>query len=498
MPLSQTPVGGAFAGRDIVELDAVSLSQAIATRALSCVELLQAFLAQIERLNPQVNAIVAPLPTEGLLAQARALDAELARGRWRGPLHGFVQAPKDIMPAAGMVTTRGSPIFAGQVSASDAVVFERMRAGGAVFIGRSNSPEFGLGGHTYNPVYGTTRNAFEPTRTAGGSSGGAAVAVALRMLPVADGSDMMGSLRTPAAFNNVYGFRTSFGLVPHGPAEEVFAQQFSVAGPMARNIPDLALLLGVQAGFDARLPLTRRSEAPGRFALPPPRDWRGVRIGWLGDLNGQLPMEAGLLQTCSGALAHFEAMGCQVQAVTPAFDLERLWRAWIDLRSFSVSGANAALAADAATRALLKPEALWEIERGLKLTGPQLYEAMKVRSAWYQCLRELFERVDFLVLPATQVFPFDAGLDWPRAIDGREMDSYHRWMQAVVPATMAGLPALAAPAGFGPQGLPAGIQIIGPVQADAAVLQIGHAYDQASGHSRVRSPLLTPSTPPFA
>lgn len=490
MSLSSASAQAAAHGRDIVELDAVSLSQAIATRAVSCVEVLQAYLAQIERLNPRVNALVAPLPTDALLQQAQALDAELARGHWRGPLHGFPQAPKDIAPAAGMVTTRGSPIFAGQVTAADAVAFERMRAGGAVFIGRTNSPEFGLGGHTYNPVYGITRNAFDPARTAGGSSGGAAVAVALRMLPVADGSDMMGSLRTPAAFNNVYGFRGSFGAVPHGPTEEVFAQQFSVTGPMARNLPDLALLLGVQAGFDARLPLTRRGEAPGSFRLPPPRDWRGVRIGWLGDLGGHLPMEAGLLDTGRAALTHFETLGCQVDAVTPEFDFERLWRAWIDLRSFSVSGAHAALAAEPRTRALLKPEALWEIERGLQLTGPQLYDAMKVRSAWYQQLRVLFERFDFLVMPTTQVAPFAAELDWPKAIAGREMDSYHRWMQAVIPATMAGLPALAAPAGFGPQGLPAGLQILGPAQADAAVLQIGQAYDQASGYSRVRSPLL--------
>lgn len=475
---------------DIVELDAVALSQAIATRAVSCVEVLQAYLAQIDRLNPQVNAIVAPADRDGLRALAQARDAELARGHWRGPLHGFPQAPKDIMPAAGMVTTRGSPIFAGQVSEADAVVFERMRAGGALFVGRSNSPEFGLGGHTYNPVYGTTSNAFVPGRSAGGSSGGAAVAVALRMLPVADGSDMMGSLRTPAAFNNVYGLRTSFGCVPHGPGEELFFQQFSVAGPMARNIPDLALLLGVQAGFDARLPLTRRSEPPGHFRLPPARDLTGTRIGWLGDLGGHLPTEPGLLDTCRAALAHFETVGCTVEELRPAFDLEGLWRAWIDLRSFSVAGANAALYHDPDKRRLLKPEALWEIERGLQLGGPQVYDAMKVRSAWYQQLRQLFEQVDFLVMPATQVFPFDASLDWPKAIDGRPMDTYHRWMQAVVPATMAGLPALAAPAGFGPQGLPAGIQIIGPAQADAAVLQIGHAYDQASAHSRVRSPLL--------
>jgi amidase len=474
----------------ILELNAVGLSRAIHAREVSCVEVLDAYLAQIDRHNPRVNAIVAPVDRSLLRRDAAGLDDELAQGASRGPLHGFPQAPKDIMPAAGMVTTKGSPIFAGQVSQTDAVIFERMRAGGALFVGRTNSPEFGLGGHTYNPVYGTTRNAWDPARSAGGSSGGAAVAVALRMLPVADGSDMMGSLRTPAAFNHVYGLRTSFGCVPHGPSEEVFFQQFSVAGPMARNVPDLALLLSVQAGFDARLPLTRRAEAPGSFVLPPERDWTGVRIGWLGDLGGHLPTEAGVLDTCVTALGHLRALGCTIDAALPDFDLERLWQAWIDLRSFAVAGANAALYRDPAKRAQLKPEAVWEIERGLALSGPRVYEAMSVRSAWYQALRALFERFDYLILPAAQVFPFDAGLDWPHAIDGRDMDTYHRWMQAVVPATMAGLPALAAPAGFGSKGLPAGIQIIGPAQADAAVLQLGHAYDQAGGFSRMHSPWL--------
>jgi len=214
------------------------------------------------------------------------------------------------------------------------------------------------------------------------------------------------------------------------------------------------------------------------------------RIGWLGDLGGHLPTEPGLLQTCRAALRHFTAAGCTVEEAVPQFDFERLWRAWIDLRSFSVAGANAALYNDPAKRALLKPEAVWEIERGLALPAMAVYDAARVRSAWYETLRRLFDSYDFLVLPSAQVFPFDAALDWPHAVDGREMDTYHRWMQTVVPATMAGLPALAAPAGFGPQGLPAGLQIIGPAQADLAVLQIGHAYDQASGLSRVRSPLL--------
>jgi amidase len=475
---------------DIVSLDAIALSQAIQTRDVSCVEVLNAYLAQIDRINPAVNAIVAMQDRAVLHTLASERDTQLSRGENLGPLHGFPQAPKDILPVAGMVTTKGSPIFANEITRVDAVVFERMRKAGAIFIGRTNSPEFGLGGHTYNPVYGTTRNAFEQSRSAGGSSGGAAVSVALRMLPCADGSDMMGSLRTPAAFNNVFGFRTTPGCVPYAPSDDVFFQQFSVAGPIARNIPDLGLLLSVQAGFDARAPLSRRSDKPADFANALDRDMRGTRIGWLGDLNGHLPMEAGLMDTYASALHHFETVGCTIEAARIDFDLDRLWNAWLDLRSLTFSGTNAPLYRDAAKRKLLKPEAVWEIERGLKLSGEDVSRAIRERAAWYQAINALFDNFDYLLMPSAQVFPFDAELDWPHAIAGREMDSYHRWMEAVVPATMASLPALSAPAGFGPGGLPAGLQIIGPTQGDLGVLQLGLAYDRASGFSSARSPLL--------
>jgi amidase len=474
----------------IVTLDAVSLSRAIHRREVSCVEVLEAFLSQIDQQNPAVNAIVAMPEREGVLALARARDIQLSRNQSMGALHGFPQAPKDIAPVAGMITTNGSPIFKGQITATDSVANARVRAAGAIFIGRTNSPEFGLGAHTYNPVYGITRNAFDPTRCAGGSSGGAAVALALNMLPVADGSDMMGSLRTPAAFNNVFGFRTSPGCVPHGPGEEVFFQQFSVTGPMARNIPDLAMLLSVQAGFDARLPLSRRQDDVKLFEQPLERELRGTRIGWLGDLGGHLPMEAGLLDINAAALEHFKTIGCHVEIAQPNFDLEQLWNAWLTLRSFTFSGGNAHHYHLASSRALLKPEAIWEIERGLALSGTEVFAAAKVRTAWYQELRRLFEQFDFLVMPAAQVSPFAAEEHWPKQIEGKTMDTYHRWMQSVIPATMAGLPALAAPAGFTNNGLPAGLQIIGRLQSDMSVLQLGHAYDLASGYSRIRSRLL--------
>ena len=474
----------------ITDLSGVALSAAIQARQLSCVEVLQAYLAQIDAFNPQVNAIVAPQDAETLHTQAQRLDMELAQGRSRGLMHGIPQAPKDILPVQGMVTTKGSPVFAGQVSQADAIHFERLRASGAVFVGRTNSPEFGLGGHTYNPVYGATRNAWVPTRSAGGSSGGAAVATALHMLPFADGSDMIGSLRTPAAFNNVFGFRPSLGALPYGPAEEVFLQQYSTCGPMARNVPDLALQMQVMVGADTRTPLAREWPADAFALASLERDFSGSRIGWLGDWGGHLAMEEGLLAQQEAALAHFRSLGASVELAVLDFDLEQLWEAWLDLRSLQVAGNNLALYTDPAKRALLKPEAVWEIERGMRLSGIRIYEAAKVRSAWYQQLRSLLERFEYLVMPSTQVYPFAVELDWPHAIGAREMDTYHRWMEVVIAATMAGLPALAVPAGISADGLPAGIQIVGGLRADMAVLQLGQAYDAASGYSRLRSPLL--------
>ena len=474
----------------ITDLSGIALSQAIHARQLSCAEVLQAYLAQIDALNPQVNAIVAQQDRETLHTQAQRLDMELAQGKSRGLLHGIPQAPKDILPVQGMVTTKGSPVFAGQVSQADAIHFERTRASGAVFVGRTNSPEFGLGGHTYNPVYGATRNAWVPTRSAGGSSGGAAVATALHMLPFADGSDMMGSLRTPAAFNNVFGFRPSLGALPYGPADEVFMQQYSTCGPMARNVPDLALQMQVMAGADTRTPLARDWPADAFDAANLARDFKGARIGWLGNWGGHLAMEEGLLAQQESALAHFRTLGATVEPAVLDFDLEQLWEAWLDLRSLQVAGNNLSLYTDPAKRALLKPEAVWEIERGMRLSGMRIYEAAKVRSAWYQQLRGLLERFDYLVMPSTQVYPFAVELDWPHTIGTREMDTYHRWMEVVIAATMAGLPALAVPAGFSTEGLPAGIQIVGGLRADWSVLQLGHAYDLASGYSLKRSPLL--------
>lgn len=475
--------------REITGWSAIELSRRIHARQVSCVEVMQATLAQIDALNPRVNALVSLQPRDQLMAQAADRDVQLAAGRSMGWMHGFPQAPKDLANTAGIVTTNGSPILRNNIPKADGIVVERARRAGAVLIGKSNTPEFGLGSHTYNKVFGTTLNAFDQRVSAGGSSGGAAVALALNMLPVADGGDMMGSLRNPAGWNNVFGFRPSFGRVPFGPTSEVFVQQLGYEGPMGRSVADLAMLLSVQAGFDARVPLSIGQD-PGQFTRPLDRSFKGARIGWLGDFNGYLPMEAGVMDTCTKALRHFETIGCTVEATQPDFAIERVWKTWLTLRGVLVAGGADALYANPKTRAMLKPEAVWEIENGQRYSGTDFYRASVERTAWYQALNALFQRYDYLVLPTAQTFPFDAKLDWPKSIAGRLMDTYHRWMEVVVGGSLAGVPVLAVPAGFGPTGLPMGLQVMGRAQADFAVLQLGHAYEQAARYSNVRSPLL--------
>jgi amidase len=477
----------------IVELDAIELSRAIHARQVSCHEVMQAYQAQVERFNPAVNALVSLRSDEDVLAEAVQRDRELDQGQSRGWMHGMPQAIKDLAATKGVRTTLGSPLFAEHVPQEDAISVARVRASGAIIIGKSNVPEFGLGSQTYNSVFGTTGNAYDPRLVAGGSSGGAAVALALRMLPVADGSDMMGSLRNPAAFNNVFGLRPSLGRVPYGPAPDLFVQQLGTEGPMGRSVADVARLLSVQAGYDPRVPLSLNAD-PAVFGEPLQRDFKGARLGWLGDYNGYLPMEDGVMSLCESALKDFAALGCEVENCQPEFSLERLWQTWLTHRHWLIQGSLGAAYADPQKRALLKPEAQWEVQGGLQLSAADVYQASVNRSDWYRALGKLFERYDFLLLPTAQVFPFDAQQPWPRIVAGREMDTYHRWMEVVIGPTLAGLPSMNVPVGFNPQGLPMGLQIIGPAQADRAVLQLAYAHEQLTRWVQRRPPsCLTPT-----
>jgi len=469
-------------------LDAAALASAIKSRQVSCVEVMQAYLDHIDRLNPLVNAIVSLQDRDDLLRQASHRDDQLARGEYAGWMHGFPLAIKDLEATAGIRTTMGSPLLRDFVPDADSILVERIKRAGAIIVGKTNTPEFGLGSQTYNPVFGTTLNAYDQSKTCGGSSGGAAVSLALRMLPVADGSDHAGSLRNPAAFSNVLGFRTSYGRVPVDRGD-AFTPTLAVAGPMARTVTDLAMLLTTQSGYDPRAPLSIRQN-PSDFAEPLKRDFNGARIAWLGDFGGYLPFEPGVLDLCRSALKVFEQLGCTIDEAKPDFPVEQVWQNWLKLRAWQVGTLLKTPYSDPAKRALMKPEAQWEVEQGLGLSAYDISDASAVRTSWYHAVRRFFETYDYFILPSAQVFPFDASTHWPRQINGVAMDTYHRWMEVVIPVTMSGCPALNVPAGFDQRDLPMGIQIVGPNHSELSCLQLAYAYEQATGWVKRKLPSL--------
>ncbi|HVW75790.1 MAG TPA: amidase [Rhizomicrobium sp.] len=472
---------------DIVMMDARALANAIATRKLSSVEVMSAYLDHIAIYNPKVNAIVVLQERDALLAQARERDAQVAKGEIMGPLHGLPHAVKDLQPVKGIVSTSGSPILKNFVPTADSLPVARMRQAGAIFIGKTNAPEFGLGSHTFNPVYGATHNPYDLSRSAGGSTGGGAVGLAMRMLPLADGSDYGGSLRNPAGWNNVCGFRTSYGVVPT--EGDAWLPSMGVTGPMARNVPDLALLLSVLAGDDPHVPLSK--DGPGsRFLGDLKADFKGRRIGWLGDLNGAMPYEPGVLDLCRTALKSFETLGMTVDAAMPDAAPEPAWQAFIKLRQWQQGGNLQTYYADPVKRALLKPEAIYEVEGGAKLSAFDISAASHVRSQWSYAVQRLFDRFDFLTMPTAQLFAFDINAHWPREIAGHAMQTYHEWMKTVCLITMAGTPTLAVPAGFDGRGLSMGLQIIAPVHREMDCLRLAYAYEQVSDWTARRLPPL--------
>ena len=463
---------------DICRLGAADLAGAISNRTYSAADVMKAVLARIDEVNSHVNAIVSLRDREELLREAGDADLALVKGGSAGPLFGVPMAIKDLAQTKGLRTTFGSPIFSNNVPDVDDFFVERLRAAGAIIIGKTNVPEFGLGSNTYNPVYGPTLNAFDHGLTAGGSSGGAAVALALHMLPVADGSDMGGSLRNPAAYNGVYGFRPSQGRVAAGPQPEAFVTQMGVEGPMGRSVRDMALLLSVQSGYDVRSPLSLENHIDFATALRP--EAKGVRVAWLGDLGGHLAMEPGILDLCAAGLNKLDDAGAVIQPFVPAFDFESLWQAFVTLRHFTSGSALKVHYDDPERRYMLKPEAIFEVEGGLELLAAKTHAASAVRTAWFRHAVGLFDRFDFLVVPTAQVFPFPIDRHWPDEIAGRKMDSYHRWMEVCALATMAGCPAVNVPVGFDAGGRPMGMQVIGRPRGDQAVLNLAAAYEEVT------------------
>jgi amidase len=473
--------GAARAGDDLCFLSAIELAGLIRAKKLSAREVLAAHLNQIQRMNPKVNAIVT-LVAERAQADAARADEALAKGRALGLLHGLPVAHKDLHDTAGIRTTYGSPFYADNIPTRDALIVARIRAAGAITVGKTNTPEFGAGSQTFNTVFGATRNPYDPTKTCGGSSGGAAVALACGMIPIADGSDQGGSLRNPPAFCNVVGLRPSAGRVPNDSGSSV---PLSVQGPLARSVSDVALFLSVIAGPDARSPLAI-GEDPSRFRASLERPFKGVRIAWWKGLGG-IPFQAEVRRIVDGNRQVFADLGCVIEEAEP--DFTGVDFAFPALRYSSNHPQYAPLIRR-------KPEWVkdtikFEVSEAEKLSGADIGRALARHALMYQQSHQFFERYEYFVLPVTQVTPFDVTTEYPREIAGIRMSSYIDWMRVCWYVTLMGNPAMSVPCGFTADGLPVGLQIVGRHRAERSVLQLAYAFEQATQHGKRRPTIVS-------
>ena len=445
------------------------LSGLLTSRKLSSRELLDASLAQIDRVNPSLNAIVT-LDRDGAYANADAIDARRVAGLPTSPLAGLPIAMKDLEPVKGMRTTMGSPILKDWVPDYDSIMVERFRSHGLTLLGKTNTPEFGLGSQTFNPVFGATKNPWDLAKTCGGSSGGAAVAVATGMLPFADGSDMGGSLRNPANFCGVVGLRPSPGRIPVSPTINHWGT-LGVLGPIARTAEDAAWLTSIQAGDDPRAAIGRCGD-PTVFREPLDRDFKGVRIAWSPTLGG-LPVESGVRDALQNSLKRFEAIGAIVEEAEP--DLAIADNAFHVLRSLHLVTSLGAHYNH--HKAQLKDTAVWNIEEGLKLTGEQVAEAQCQQSICFERMQRFLTKYDYFICPVNQVLPFDINTPYPTQIDGMQMDTYLDWMKSAFRITMTSHPAASAPVAFAANGMPVGMQIVGHFGCELEVMQLVHAVE---------------------
>jgi len=461
---------------------ATELAAMMRRKEVSAVELLDAHLDRIGRVNPAVNAIVT-LDVDGARAAAAAADAAAARGQWLGPLHGLPVAHKDTHLTGGMRTTFGSPVHADFVPDHDELVVARLRDAGAVRVGKTNVPEFAAGSHTFNTVFGVTRNPYDLSVSAGGSSGGAAAALASGMVPLAEGGDMGGSLRNPAAFCNVVGLRPSPGRVPTVPVQMGWSG-LSVQGPLGRTVADVALMLSVLAGPDPRCPISL-PDSGSTFAAPLPSDLRGLRVAWAPDLGGRVPVDSEVLAVLADLVPVLEGLGAAVTDDCP--DLSGADEVFDVLRAWHFAASHTELVERHGDQ--VKEAIRWNVERGRRLSGADVARAEALRTTLHLGIVDFFERYEVLLAATTQVLPFDVEAEYPELVAGQRQDSYLGWMRSCTIISAAGLPALSVPGGFSAGGLPVGLQVVGPPRADRRVLEVGHAVEQATRFGRRTPPV---------
>jgi amidase len=451
---------------------AVDLVQLIRTKKISVSEVMKAHLAQIARVNSKVNALITLVPEDQLMREALAADDAILKGRPLGALHGVPMAVKDLAETKGLRTTFGSPIWRDNVPQQDALFVERQRKAGAILIGKSNVPELGMGSQTFNPIFGPSFNPYDTTKTCGGSTGGGAAALACGMTVLADGTDMAGSLRNPGSFNNVVGLRPSPGRVPVVTSRLAW-MTLSVAGPMARTVSDCALLLSIQAGSDNRSPLSIM-EKPDQFAKPLERSMKGVKVAFIKDLG--LPWEKEVMDNFIPQRKVFESLGCIVEEAEP--DMTDANECFLQIRHWQYEGQYGEHLE--ANGDKMNDYVKWHIAEGRKLTGPYLSRVEAKRSALFRRMQMFLEKYEFLVMPVSQVLPFDVDTRFPTEIAGVKMENYMDWMRSTYYTSAVGNPAISVPSAFSKSGLPIGIQIVGRYNADLSVLQMAYAFEQAT------------------
>jgi amidase len=463
---------------DLCFTPARTLARLIAARKLSATEVVQAFIAQIERVNPKVNAIVTFLP-EQALKDAKAFDRKKPKNL---PFGGLPIAIKDVIATKGVRTTWGSLVYKDHVPAEDHLLAERLKAAGAILVGKTNTPEFGAGSQTFNEVFGATRNPYDLSKTCGGSSGGAAVAVACGMLPFADGGDFAASLRNPGSFCNVIGFRPSTGRVPAYPHPYPWSN-LSELGPMARTASDAAFLLSVMAGPDPRAP-TSIMEPGSIFLNSLKRSFKKVRVAWSPDLGG-LPVDSRVTKVLESQRKIFKDLGCVIEDAQP--DFSGATESFEALRGLTYQHRVGGLIKD--HRDKLKDTILWNYEQGTKLGAADIAKAEGLRTALFHRMRKFLERYEFFVCPTNQLPPFSVDEPYPTEIAGVKMGNYLDWMKSCYYITITTHPAISVPAGFTDEGLPVGVQIVGRYREDFGVLQLAHAFERATEIWKRRPPV---------
>jgi amidase len=470
-------------GNDICYLHATDLAKKLKAKELSAVEVMNAYYDRIEKVNPKVNAIVTLLKRDEALKLAKKADEDLAAGKAVGKLHGMPWAVKDMEDVKGFPTTKGCTLFKDYVPKEDGLLAERLRAAGALFIGKTNVPEFGAGSNTFNPVYGPTLNPFNLKMTCGGSTGGGAVALACGMLPITDGSDTGGSCRNPGSWNNVVGFRVSMGRIPYDFPTGFFLR-LPTNGPMARNVTDCAYLLSVMAGPDSRDPVSLLDD-PAMFDKPLARDFKGVKVAWTPNL-GYLEVAKEVVEATEKALPVLKSIGCEVDNAHPeikeAYDVNRTLRGLMFAYQLSQMNDN--------QKKQIKESVRWDAAQGEKLSAMDVAIAETKRAKICRSVNKFLEKYEYLVLPVTQVAPFPVEKEYPTEINGKKMNSYLEWMEIVYAITLTGLPAISVPCAFTADGLPVGLQIVGRRSNDFGVLQLAYAFEQAAKVNKPRVPVL--------